>query len=95
MFVDIDPATFNIDPALIEPAVTRRTKAIMPVHLFGQMADMDPIMRLAGQARWRSLRMQRRPSLLFTKAGGPAVSAPAAVFHSSWVRTSAASETAG
>lgn len=50
VFVDIDPATFNIDPALIEPAVTRHTKAIMPVHLFGQMADMDPIMRLAGQA---------------------------------------------
>lgn len=50
VFVDIDPITFNINPALIEPAITRRTKAIMPVHLFGQMADMDPIMRMAGQA---------------------------------------------
>jgi len=50
VFVDIDPKTFNIDPSLIEAAITDRTKAIMPVHLFGQMADMDPIMRIAGQA---------------------------------------------
>ncbi|HOK94738.1 MAG TPA: DegT/DnrJ/EryC1/StrS family aminotransferase [Anaerohalosphaeraceae bacterium] len=49
VFVDIDPKTFNINPALIEPAITAKTKAIMPVHLFGQMADMDPIMQLAGQ----------------------------------------------
>jgi dTDP-4-amino-4,6-dideoxygalactose transaminase len=47
VFVDIDPVTFNIDPAKIEAAVTPRTKAIMPVHLFGQMADMDPIMTLS------------------------------------------------
>jgi dTDP-4-amino-4,6-dideoxygalactose transaminase len=47
VFVDIDPATFNIDPAKIEAAVTRRAKAIIPVHLFGQMADMDPIMALS------------------------------------------------
>ncbi len=44
VFVDIDPATFNIDPGLLEDAVTPRTKAIMPVHLFGLPADMDPIM---------------------------------------------------
>ena len=47
VFVDIDPVTFNIDPNLIEQAVTSRTRAIIPVHLFGQMADMDPIMDLA------------------------------------------------
>ncbi|MFH0909268.1 MAG: DegT/DnrJ/EryC1/StrS family aminotransferase [bacterium] len=47
VFVDIDPITFNINPALIEAAVTPRTKAIMPVHLFGQVADMDPIMQIA------------------------------------------------
>lgn len=47
VFVDIDPLTYNIDPAKIESAITSKTKAIMPVHLFGQMADMDPIMDIA------------------------------------------------
>jgi len=47
VLVDIDPQTYNIDPNQIEVAVTRRTKAIIPVHLFGQMADMDPIMAVA------------------------------------------------
>ncbi len=47
VFVDIDPKTYNIDPALIEAAVTAKTKAIIPVHLYGQMADMDPIMAVA------------------------------------------------
>ena len=49
VFVDIDPQTYNIDPAQIEAAVTTKTKAIMPVHLFGQMADMDPIMAVANK----------------------------------------------
>ncbi|MGC8552630.1 MAG: DegT/DnrJ/EryC1/StrS family aminotransferase [Phycisphaerae bacterium] len=47
VFADIDPQTFNINPAAIEAAVTPRTRAIMPVHLFGQMADMDAIMAIA------------------------------------------------
>lgn len=47
IFVDIDPRTYNINPDLMEQAVTERTKAIIPVHLFGQMADMDPIMEIA------------------------------------------------
>jgi dTDP-4-amino-4,6-dideoxygalactose transaminase len=47
VFVDIDPVTFNIDSAKIEAAITPRTKAIMPVHLFGLMADMDAIMTIA------------------------------------------------
>jgi dTDP-4-amino-4,6-dideoxygalactose transaminase len=47
VFVDIDPRTFNINPELIAPAVTEKTKAIIPVHLFGQMTDMDPIMEVA------------------------------------------------
>ena len=45
--VEPDSHTFNLDPARIEAAITPRTKAIMPVHLYGQPADMDPIMRLA------------------------------------------------
>jgi dTDP-4-amino-4,6-dideoxygalactose transaminase len=47
VFVDIDPENYNIDPAMIEKAITPRTKVIMPVHLFGQLADMDPIMTIA------------------------------------------------
>ena len=47
VFVDIDPATYNIDTAQIASKITPRTRVIIPVHLFGQMADMDPIMALA------------------------------------------------
>ncbi|MCK5270432.1 MAG: DegT/DnrJ/EryC1/StrS family aminotransferase [Sedimentisphaerales bacterium] len=47
VFADIDPKTYNIDPALIEKVITDKTRAIMPVHLYGQMADMDAIMTLA------------------------------------------------
>jgi len=47
VFVDIDPESFTIDPALVEVAITDRTKAILPVHLYGQMADMDPLMEIA------------------------------------------------
>jgi len=43
VYVDIDPATFNIDPALIEAAITPRTKAVIPVHIFGQPADLTSI----------------------------------------------------
>ncbi len=47
VFVDVDPITYNIDPFKIEAKITSRTKAILVVHIFGQSADMDPIMRLA------------------------------------------------
>lgn len=47
VFVDIDPATFNLDPDKLGQAVTPKTRAIIPVHLFGQSADLDPIMATA------------------------------------------------
>ena len=47
VFVDCDPKTYNIDPAKIEAKISKKTKAIMPVHLFGQIADMDPILAIA------------------------------------------------
>lgn len=49
VFVDIDPVTFNIDPKLIEAAITDQTKAIIPVHLYGQACDMAPIKETARQ----------------------------------------------
>jgi dTDP-4-amino-4,6-dideoxygalactose transaminase len=49
VFVDIDPATYTIDVNAIEAAITPRTKAILPVHLYGQPADMDPIRRVANK----------------------------------------------
>jgi len=47
VFVDIDPDTFNIDPAAVEAALTPRTRAIMPVHLYGQMASLERLLRIA------------------------------------------------
>jgi dTDP-4-amino-4,6-dideoxygalactose transaminase len=47
--VDIDPATFNVDPEAIRAAITAKTKAILPVHLYGQMADMSAVMQVAGE----------------------------------------------
>ncbi len=47
VFADIDPVTFNLDPAAVEAAITPRTKAIMPVHLFGRCAEMEPLWRMA------------------------------------------------
>ena len=47
VYVDVDPVTWTMDPALIEAAITPKTRAILPVHLHGLMADMDPIMEIA------------------------------------------------
>lgn len=49
VFVDIEESTFNINPALIDRAITKETKAILPVYLFGQCADMDPITAVAAE----------------------------------------------
>ncbi|MHB1162275.1 MAG: DegT/DnrJ/EryC1/StrS family aminotransferase [Chloroflexota bacterium] len=46
VFVDVDPRSFTMDPDRLEAAITPRTKAILPVHLYGQMADMDPILEV-------------------------------------------------
>ena len=50
VFVDIEPDTFNLDPKKLEARITKKTKAIIPVHLFGQMADMDAINEIADLA---------------------------------------------
>ena len=47
VFVDVDALTYTMDPTLLEDAITSRTKAVIPVHLFGQPADMDPIIEIA------------------------------------------------
>jgi dTDP-4-amino-4,6-dideoxygalactose transaminase len=47
VFVDVDPRTYTMDPARLAPAITKRTKAIIPVHLYGQPANMDPILEIA------------------------------------------------
>jgi dTDP-4-amino-4,6-dideoxygalactose transaminase len=49
VFVDIEEQTYTMDPALLEQAITPRTKAVIPVHLFGQTAEMDKILAIAGQ----------------------------------------------
>jgi dTDP-4-amino-4,6-dideoxygalactose transaminase len=51
VFVDVDALTYTMDPTLLEEAITSRTKAIIPVHLFGQPADMDPILEIARSHR--------------------------------------------
>jgi len=51
VFVDVDPVTYNIDPAEIEKHITSRTRAIIPVHLFGLPCDMDPILAIAEKYR--------------------------------------------
>jgi dTDP-4-amino-4,6-dideoxygalactose transaminase len=51
VFVDIEPRTYNLDPARVEAAITERTRAVVPVHLYGQCAEMDDILRVAERHR--------------------------------------------
>ena len=47
VYVDVDPVTYNLDPTRVEAAITPRTKAIMPVHLYGQTCDLEPLRKIA------------------------------------------------
>ena len=72
VFVDIDPDTCNMDPAKLECAITPRTRAIIPVHLFGQPADMDPILAIAKSTTSPSSRTPARPTGPCTRVKRPA-----------------------
>ena len=62
VFVEPDTNTYNIDPALIEEKITDKTKAIMPVHLYGQPCDMDPIMEITLRLLRTALRHTAQPT---------------------------------
>src|SRR5579871_939787 len=68
VFVDIDSRTCNIDVARVEDALTPRTKAILPVHLYGHPADMDPIVEIAAGGSWPSSKMLPRRTEPSTRA---------------------------
>src|SRR5437870_9609222 len=51
VFVDVDPVSYTMDPVAVEHAVTPRTKALLPVHLYGQSADLEPLLAIADQIR--------------------------------------------
>jgi len=71
VFVDVDPRTYNIDPAQIERHVTKRTRLIMPVHLFGQPCDMDGVM--AAAKRYRLKVVEDSAETMFAKYRGRSV----------------------
>ncbi len=71
IFVDIEPDYFGIDPAQIEQKITSRTRAIMPVHLFGQSCDMDPILDIAGSYDLRVI--EDSCEAMFVRHGGAPV----------------------
>ena len=76
VFVDIEPDTFNIDPARVREAIGPKTRAIMPVHFGGPMADMDSFLQIADEtraSRWSKTR--RTPTVRSGTAGAPEASA--------------------
>jgi len=60
VFVDIDDKTFNLDPKLVEKAITSRTKAILPVHLYGHPCDMDALLEICRKHKLPLVRTPRR-----------------------------------
>ena len=91
VFVDIEPATCTMDVAQIARRITSNTRAIVPVHLYGQPADMDPILEIARKHHWPSSRTPARPTGPFTRAGRPAAWGWPAASASTRARTSAPS----
>ncbi len=71
VFVDVDPVTYNIDPRKIEAAITQRTRVILPVHLFGMPADMNPVLQIAKKHRLRIL--EDSCECMFAKYNGKSV----------------------
>ena len=94
VLVDVDPAYYTIDPARIEEAITPRTKAIVPVHLYGQAADMDAIMAIGRRRGFASSRIVRRPRGRSSAAGLSAASATSPASVSTQPRISVVSATA-
>ncbi len=90
VFVDVDPVTCNMDPEKIEAKITRNTKAIVPVHLYGQPADMDPILDIADRITdLPSSKMPARPTAPCTRAKKPVPwalpAASASIRERTWV----------
>jgi dTDP-4-amino-4,6-dideoxygalactose transaminase len=74
VFVDIDPGTFNIDAKQVKPKITKKTKVIMPVHLFGQCADMDAVNEIAQSHNGIVVLEDAAQAIGATRHGNPACS---------------------
>ena len=89
VLVDCEPKYYNIDVSAIEAAITPRTKAIIPVHLYGQPADMDPILEISQRRICVLLKMRRRRMAPRTRVGRAVASATRGVSASTRERTCA------
>ena len=79
-FVDIDPGTYSMDPHLLEPAINDKTRAILPVHIYGQMAEMDRIMSIANNSGLRVIEDSAQAHGALWKGKGPGQWGDAACF---------------